>query len=178
MRKKLYLIIPLLLLIAFAVYYHGYRKEADVLAAQKQATLDAINQKAAIERKAFQEKLAKEARAEAQRKTEAAAAKARIEENEQKEYEALNRELAKVTAQRDEDSQKFFDLTMSLRDEQDLNTRAKTRISTLNDEKKFLDSYIPIAKESSDNISAFLKKVEETKAAVEAAAKAAKQQQK
>jgi hypothetical protein len=165
-------------LIAFAVYYHGYRKEAEILASQKQAQLDAINQKAAVERKAFQQKLANEARAEAKRKAEAIAEKARIEEAEQKEFENLSRELVRVTTLRDEDTQKLFDLTMSQRDEQDLTKRAKTRIETLNDEKKFLDNYIPIAKESRDNLAAFLKKVEETKVAVEAAAKAAKQQQK
>ena len=173
MRKKLYLIVPLLLLIAFAVYYHGYRVEADALTRQRDAAIAEINAKEARDRDVYQKKVAKEAREAALVKAKEAADKAATIKAEETEYEALSKEQVAVEDAKNNAAMKADDLTAQLREETDLTRRANDRISILADEKKFLDTYIPLYTANRDHLSAFLTKVEETKKAVEAAQAAA-----
>ena len=168
MRKKIYLIVPLLLLAAFAFYYHGYRKEADEMARQReiqkaeQAKLDAK------EKAEYQAKINAEARQTALEKQRKEAEKQAIIDAEEKEYDGLQKEQVRVMNARDDAAQKSSELSSSLRDEEDLTLRAQNRISILADEKKFLDTYIPLSKANRDRFYAFLTKVEETQKAVEA----------
>jgi hypothetical protein len=168
--KKVYLIAPLLLLAAFAFLYHGYRKEADAQAlvlAQQKAEKEARETQ---ERSAYQARVAEEARAAALEKQKAEAAKLAERQAREKAWEDLNREMENVTRARDDAAQKNFELSSTLRDEQDLLDRAKNRMRVLGEEKKFLDSYIPIARANRDRIQTFLTEVEAAeKAAAEAA---------
>jgi len=168
--RKVYLIAPLLLLAAFAFFYHGYRKEADaqaVVQAQEKAEKDA---REALERTAYQNRVAEEARAAALEKQKAEAAKLAERQAREKAWEALSREMESSLGARDEAAQKNFELSSALRDEQDLLDRAKNRMSVLGEERKFLDSYIPIARANRDRIHTFLTEVEAAqKAAAEAA---------
>ncbi len=168
--RKVYLIVPLLLLAAFAFVYHGYRKEADaqaIVQAQQKAEKDA---REALERTAYQNRVAEEARAAALEKQKAEAAKLAERQAREKAWEALSREMESSLASRDEAAQKNFELSSTLRDEQDLLDRAKNRMSVLGEERKFLDSYIPIARANRDRIHTFLTEVEAAqKAAAEAA---------
>jgi hypothetical protein len=173
MRKRIYLIAPLLFLILFAFYYSSYRKEADAIAKAKEEQQAIISRQEALDRKAYQEKINKEAREAAEAKIKAANEKQAIIDAEEKEYDALNKEQVVVTNDRDAAAQKFYELSAQLRDENDLYERANNRISILADEKKFLDTYIPLYKANRDRLSAFLQKVEDTKKAVEAAQTAA-----
>lgn len=173
MRKKIYLIVPLLLLAAFAIYYHGYRKEADEMAKQRDIQQAQLAKQEAKEKAEYQLKVAAEAREVALEKARKAQAKQDQIDAEEKEYDDLNKEQVVVMNQRDEAAIKFSDLSTSLRDENDLIERAQNRMSILADEKKFLDTYIPLSKANRDRFSKFLTKVEETKKEVEAAAAAA-----
>jgi transketolase len=168
--RKVYLIVPLLLLAAFAFLYHGYRKEADAQAlvqAQEKAEKDA---REALERTAYQNRVAEEARAAALEKQKVEAAKLAERQAREKAMEALSREMDGVIGARDAAAQKNFDLSSTLRDEQDLLDRAKNRMIVLGEERKFLDSYIPIARANRDRIHTFLTEVEAAqKAAAEAA---------
>lgn len=174
MRKKIYLIVPLLLLAAFAFYYHGYRKEADELKRQREIQLAEQAKIEAKERAEYQAKVAAEARAAALEKARKAAEKQAQIEAEEKEYDDLQKQQVAVMNSRDDAAMKFNDLTTALRDEVDLTQRAENRMSILADEKKFLDTYIPLSKANRDRVMTFLQKVEETKKAVEAAEAAAK----
>jgi hypothetical protein len=174
MRKKIYLIVPLLLLAAFAIYYHGYRKEADLMAQQREIQQAELQKKEAKEKAQYQLEVAAKARDAAIAKAKKEAEKQAQIDAEEKEYEVLNKEQVVVMNSRDEAAQKFGDLSATLRDENDLAERARNRMSILADEKKFLDTYIPLSKANRDRFSAFLTKVEETQKAVEAAAAAAK----
>lgn len=171
--KKLYLIVPLLLLAAFAVYYNGYRKDAaekERIAAQTKAETDA---REARERTAYQEQQAAKTRADALAKQEADARKAAEIAAREKEFTDLSRQLDALSAQRDEESSRSVDLSAALRDENDLLERAKNRMTVLGEERKFLDSYIPPARANRERIQQFLLQVEAAKKAAAAAAAAA-----
>ena len=174
MRKKIYLILPLLLLAAFAFYYHGYRKEADEIAKEREIQQAAQAKIDAKERAEYQAKVAAEAREAAQEKARKVAEKQAQIDAEEKEYDDLQKQEVEVMNARDEAAAKFGDLSVQLREENEFTERAENRMSILADEKKFLDTYIPLSRANRDRLMAFLTKVEETKKEVEAAEAAKK----
>jgi hypothetical protein len=174
MRKKIYVLVPLLLLAAFAFYFRGYSKEAAAIAQQKEAAAVAQKHQAEIERTAYQKKIADEAREAAERKRIEEERKAAIIVNEKKEFENLTAEQEEIARKRDEAVELSLTLSTKIREEKELTDRAQNRMEILADEKKFLDQYIPISTSNRDRLADFLKKVEDTKKAVEVAAAAAK----
>jgi hypothetical protein len=173
MRKKIYIIVPLVLLAAFAFYFRGYSKEAAKMAAEKEAAAQALRVQEEQERATYQKKLADEAHAIAEKKRQEIERKAAIIAAEQKEYEDLNKEQEEISKKRDDAMELSYSLSSNIRGEEDLTKRAQDRMAILVDEKKFLDQYIPISTSNRDRYLTFLKKVEDTKKAVEAAAAAA-----
>jgi len=80
----------------------------------------------------------------------------------------MSRAMDTLTSERDAEAQHSFDLSSTLRDEQDLLERAKNRMSVLSEEKKFLDSYLPAARANRARIQSFLEQVEAAKKAATA----------
>jgi hypothetical protein len=173
MRKKIYIIVPLVLLAAFAFYFRGYSKEAARMTAEKEAAAQALKAQEEQERATYQKKLADEARAIADKKRREIERKAAIIAAEQKEFEDLTKEQEDISKKRDDAMELSYTLSSKIREEEDLTKRAQDRMAILTDEKKFLDQYIPISTSNRDRYLAFLKKVEDTKKAVETAAAAA-----
>ena len=168
--KKAYLIVPLLLLAAFAVYFHSYSKEAASLAEVREKESAALKKQQDAERAAYQAQAAKEAREVIAAKNRAELVRQATIKAEEKEWEDLNKEYDDLTSERDDASIKSFDLTVELRGEEDRLATTKNRIEVLKNEKSFLDTYIPLSKANRDRIYAFLQKVDEAKKAAEAAA--------
>ena len=173
MRKKIYIILPLVMLAAFAFYFRGYSKEAERMAKEKEEAARVLKAQEEKERADYQKKIAEEARAIAEQKKKEAERKAAIIEAENEEYKNLQDEQSDLAKKRDDAMELSYTLSSKIREEEDLTKRAKDRMDILADEKKFLDQYIPISTTNRDRYMTFLKKVEDTKKAVEAAAVAA-----
>jgi hypothetical protein len=173
MRKKIYIILPLVMLAAFAFYFRGYSKEAERMAKEKEEAARVLKIQEEKDRAEYQKKIADDARKVAEEKRKEAERKAAIIEAEKNEYEALQLVQSDLSKKHDDAMELSYSLSSQIREEEDLAKRAKARIDILADEKKFLDQYIPISTSNRDRYMTFLKKVEDTKKAVEAANAAA-----
>lgn len=163
--KKLYLIVPIICLIAFAFYYSSYREEARALQEERQRQVAEAEAQAAREKAEYQARVAREAREAAAEKARIAAERYAQEQREKEEWESLNKELERVTLERDKVAQQSFDLSSALRDEEDLLYRATTRLQSIQEEQKFLLEYMPSVSANRKSLQTFLEEVEAARTA-------------
>ncbi len=163
--KKLYLVVPIVCLIAFAFYYSGYREDAHAREEERLRLIAEAKAAEARERAEYQARVTREAREAAAEKARLAAERTAREQREKEEWEALNKELERVTLERDQVAQVSFDLSSSLRDEEDLLYRATMRLQSVKEEHKFLDEYMPSVTANRERLQAFLEEVDAARAA-------------
>ena len=71
---------------------------------------------------------------------------------------------------RDEQAQQSFDLSVRLRDEQDLRRRMEESLQRSREEKEFLENWLPMAQSNLERLTGFLQAVIDAEAARQAAA--------
>lgn len=167
-----YFAIPLLMLAVFAVYYVQFHKEmvAREQAAAREAAIQAEKEKQ--QQLEYQKEQAAKAKAEAEKQRAEEAAKQAKKEAEEKAWNDLNDQYDKMVQKRDEAAQNSYDLSATLRDEQDLLQRAESKMERLKEEQSFLERYLPAVTANRDRMMKFLQDI---KNAEEAAALAQQQ---
>ncbi len=178
--KPIYFIIPLVLTVVFGFYYGGWNK-AHIAAeeAKEQARLEQLAAEEA-EKMAYIQEQDKIARAEARKRAEEIQRKLDQKKEEEQKIRNLAEQIIEAAEKRDIAAAEASDARNATLDEKDLIERANERLKRLEDEKKFLNQYIPVANSNVTRMRSLLTEVErlEAQAAQAAAAAAAATQTK
>ncbi|HEY5226988.1 MAG TPA: hypothetical protein VIJ19_00535 [Opitutaceae bacterium] len=172
-KNKLYFIIPIAALIAFAAYYWNFSSEYEAneaakVAAEKQVKLQKLQDEANQRQAAIKDALA----AQVIRKAERAARDAKAQkEKDDKENARLGAEKADQEAQKLERQSDKLDKDVAATKEEIEKIQAEEKRST--EELAFVKTYTASAKENQAKLADVLSKIQEADAAVARAAAAA-----
>jgi hypothetical protein len=154
-----YFLAPLILLVAFAFYEHGYRVEMRLREEQAMQVEAEHRAELAREQAEYQARVLAEAR-------RAAEERARVEEEkrarraaQEAAWNQLNHDYEQAVIDRDDRAQRSFDLSVTLRDEEDLHRRVRETLDRAREEKAFLENWLPVAETNLGRLRAFLQRV-------------------
>ena len=157
--KKVYFIIPLVMLILFACYYVVFKTQDDerkrVENAERQKESDRIKK----EQDEYHRKVMEEARYAAEKKAK--------DEKERKEKVKAQEEARKklrddrdnALVDREKKAKTLSNLREELYNETNLNEKAEEKLVRLKEEKEFLEHYLPLAEDNVKHLQDFLEQV-------------------
>lgn len=174
--KPIYFIIPLILTVVFGFYYGGWNKEYIAAEeAKEQARLEDLA-KAEAEKMAYIQEQDKIARAEARKRAEEIQRKLDQKKEEEHRIRTLAEQILEAAEKRDIAAADAADARNATLDEQDHIERAQERLARLEEEKKFLNQYIPVANANVSRMRSLLTEVNRLEDEAAKAAQAAAQQ--
>lgn len=174
--KPIYFIIPLILTVVFGFYYGGWNKEYIAAEeAKEQARLEDLA-KAEAEKMAYIQEQDKIARAEARKRAEEIQRKLDQKKEEEQRIRTLAEQILEAAEKRDIAAADAADARNATLDEQDHIERAQERLARLEEEKKFLNQYIPVANANVSRMRSLLTEVNRLEDEAAKAAQAAAQQ--
>lgn len=174
--KPIYFIIPLILTVVFGFYYGGWNKEYIAAEeAKEQARLEELA-KVEAEKMAYIQEQDKIARAEARKRAEEIQRKLDQKKEEEQRIRTLAEQILEAAEKRDIAAADAADARNATLDEQDHIERAQERLARLEEEKKFLNQYIPVANANVSRMRSLLTEVNRLEDEAAKAAQAAAQQ--
>lgn len=172
--KPIYFIIPLILMVVFGFYFGGWNKEHIAAELEQERIREEQLAKEEAQKMAYIQEQDKIARAEAIKRNEEIQRKLDQKKAEETKIRDLAEEILDAAEKRDIAAADAADARNKTLDEEDLIVRANDRLARLEEEKKFLTQYVPVAQANVARMRSLLNEVERLEAeAAQAAAAAA-----
>lgn len=168
--KKLYVIVPSALVVAFAIHYSSYSVEYRQREAAAKERAIAEERAAEQERLEYQRQVQQEALAAAAAKSTARAEKEAREREEEAAWVALNAALGDAQARRDRLSSELYDATNAFYLAEDRKRRAEETLDRKKTEREHLERYVAKSLSALERVRAILQQAERLAAARQAAA--------